>query len=212
VSEIVVELPQPRDRLDARFRDLVERIYVAMTAKPAPGEIRARHEHLPGAGIGTILPRLSSNLLSGLLETVAAPRYNGRADLPAIAAALHMEVDDLFPVAEALQMLRFAIVEGGDIELTAEGKAFAAATLDERKRVFAQHLLAYVPLAAHIRRVLDERESHSAPWSRFSDELEDHMSPAAAEQTMRAVIGWGRYAECFAYHDHAKMFSLENPS
>src|SRR5689334_5619199 len=34
VGEIAVELPQPRDRLDPLFRDLVERIYVAMTAKP----------------------------------------------------------------------------------------------------------------------------------------------------------------------------------
>jgi NitT/TauT family transport system ATP-binding protein len=212
VSEIRVDLPQPRNRLDPGFRDLVERIYVEMTAKPAPERAEARAERFPGAGIGTILPPLSTNLMAGLLEAVAGAPYDGRADLPAIAGALHMEVDDLFPVAEALQMLRFAIVEGGDIQLSDEGRMFAAAALDERKRLFAQHLLAYVALAAHIRRILDERASHEAPWSRFSDELEDYMSPGAAEQTMRAVIGWGRYAECFAYDDHTRMFSLENPT
>jgi NitT/TauT family transport system ATP-binding protein len=92
-----------------------------------------------------------------------------------------------------------------------EGSTFANATVDERKRLFAQRLLAYIDLAAHIRRILDERPSHKAPRSRFSDEIEDFMSPEAADQTLRAVIDWGRYAEAFAYDDQTQMFSLENP-
>ncbi|GIX18318.1 MAG: ABC transporter ATP-binding protein [Rhodothalassiaceae bacterium] len=211
VSEIEVGLPHPRDRLDPTFRDLVERVYVELTAKPATERAVARAERFPGVGIGTILPRVSSNLLSGLIEAVAGPPYNGQADLPVIAAALSMEIDDLFPVAETLQMLRFAELAGGDVRLTPEGKRFAEADTDERKRLFAQHLLTYVALAAHIRRVLDERPSHRAPWSRFADEIEDHMSPEAAEQTLRAVISWGRYAEVFAYDDQTQTFSLENP-
>lgn len=211
VSEIKVDLPHPRDRLDPRFRDLVECIYVELTARPAAERAAARAERFPGAGIGTILPRVSSNLLSGLLEAVAGPPYDGNADLPVIADSLNMEIDDLFPVAETLQMLRFAEVAGGDIRLTPEGRRFADADTDDRKRLFAHHLLTYVALAAHIRRVLDERPSHRAPWSRFSDELEDHMSPEAAEQTLRAVISWGRYAEVYAYDDQTQTFSLENP-
>jgi NitT/TauT family transport system ATP-binding protein len=69
-----------------------------------------------------------------------------------------------------------------------------------------------VPLAGHIRRILDERASHRAPKSRFLDELEDHMTDGAAEATLRAVIGWGRYAEAFAYDDSRQAFSLENPA
>jgi NitT/TauT family transport system ATP-binding protein len=38
------------------------------------------------------------------------------------------------------------------------------------------------------------------------------MTSDAAEQTLRAVISWGRYAEVFAYDDQNAMFSLENPS
>jgi NitT/TauT family transport system ATP-binding protein len=168
-------------------------------------------EHLPGTGIGTILPRVSTNLLSGFVEAVAGAPYSGKADLPVIASALHMEVDDLFPVAEVLQMLRFALIEGGDIALSQAGIEFAGADTDARKRLFARHLLGYVPLAAHIRRVLEERAAHSAPKSRFLDELEDHMTADAAEQSLRAVISWGRYAEVLAYDDHTETFSLENP-
>jgi NitT/TauT family transport system ATP-binding protein len=209
LSEVKVTLPQPRNRLDPSFREMVERIYVEMTARPKAG---GRHERFPGLGIGSVLPHVGSNLISGLMEAVAAPPFNGKADLPEIASNLQMESDELFPVAETLQMLRFAELEGGDLTLTDDGMAFAHADIDERKRIFMRHLLAYIPLAAHIRRVLDERASHSARKSRFIDELEDFMSEEDAEQTLRSVIRWARYGEAFAYDDENAMFSLENPT
>ncbi len=212
LSEIKVTLPQPRNRLDPSFRDLVERIYVEMTARPKGAGPGGRQERFPGLGIGSVLPHVGSNILSGLMEAVAAAPFNGKADLPEIASDLQMEIDELFPVAETLQLLRFAELEGGDLKLTEDGMAFAHADIDERKRIFLRHLLAYVPLAAHIRRVLDERVSHSARKSRFIDELEDFMSEDDAEQTLRAVIRWARYAEAFAYDDENAMFSLENPT
>jgi len=212
LSEIKVSLPQPRNRLDPSFRELVERIYVEMTTRPQAGTGSNRQERFPGLGIGSILPQVSTNLLSGLMEAVAAAPFNGTADLPKIASDLQMEIDELFPVAETLQLLRFAELEGGDLKLAEDGLAFAQAALDERKRIFMRHLLAYVPLAAHIRRVLDERATHSARKSRFIDELEDFMSEEAADKTLRAVVRWARYAEAFAYDDENAMFSLENPT
>jgi NitT/TauT family transport system ATP-binding protein len=212
VGEIAVDLPQPRNAEDPRFRALIERVYVEMTARPR-GEVRTGpKERFPGTGIGTVLTHVSSNVLIGLIETVAATPYNGKADLPVLAEEQHLDVDELFPAAEALQMLRFAEVEGGDIRLTDAGLEFARSETDERKRLFARHLITYVALAAHVRRVLDERASHSAPRSRFFDELEDYMAQEAAEQTLRTIVSWGRYAEVFAYDDHAQVFSLENPA
>ena len=213
ISEIAVDLKQPRNRLDLQFHDLVEKIYVAMTARtPTPPQIGSVTERAPAITINTVLPRVSANLLSGLIETLAAAPYNGKADLPVLADELHMEVDDLFPVSDALQILRLAEVEGGDIKLTDTGKQFAELGTDDRKKLFQRQLLSYVPLAAHIRHVLQERANHVAPKSRFFDELEDHMSTEDAELTLRAVIGWGRYAEAFAYDDDSGTFSLENPT
>jgi NitT/TauT family transport system ATP-binding protein len=213
VSEIAIDLPHPRHSQDPRFRALIDRVYIEMTAKPRSAlPAGARNERFPGTGIGTTLTHVSSNILQGLLEALAEPPYNGKADLPAIAQELRMEVDDLFPAAEALQMLRFAEIEGGDIKLTDAGQQFIHGVTDERKKLFAQHLITYVPLAAHVRRVLDERTSHTAPKSRFFDELEDYMAEDAAEQTLRTIISWGRYAEAFAYDDSRQAFSLENPA
>ncbi len=209
VAEIKVDLPQSRNRLDPAFRQMVDSIYATMTARPVG---RVGHGLFPGSGISIQLPRLSPNLLAGLMETVAGAPYNGHADLPVVAAPLQMEIDDLFPVAESLQLLRFADVAEGDIRLTDAGRRFVQLDPDGRKRLFAQHVLAYVPLAAHIRRVLDERGSHTAPASRFKDELEDHMNDEQADLTLRSVTSWARYGEVFAYDEDSGVFSLDNPS
>src|SRR6202166_2230101 len=206
IREIGVDLRQPRNRLDPQFRELVEKIYVAMTAR-TPNALTGRQNT-----INTVLPRVSANLFSGLIETLAAEPYRGKADLPVLADELHLEADELFPVAEAMQMFHFAEVEGGDIKLTDTGKQFAELGTDDRKKLFQKQLLAFIPLATHIRRVLQERTNHVAPKSRFLDEWEDHMSTEDAEHTLRAVTAWGRYAEAFAYDDDTGMFSLENPS
>ena len=209
VAEIPVRLPVPRNRLDPAFRQMVDDIYALMTARPVgkPG-----HGAFPGTGIAMEVPRVSPNLLAGLMEAVAGEPFHGHADLPAVAGPLQMEIDDLFPVAEALQLLRFAEVAEGDIRLTDAGRRFVQLDPDGRKRLFAQHVLAFVPLAQHIKRVLDERDTHAAPASRFRDELEDSMSEDYADRTLRAVTSWGRYGEVFAYDEDSGVFSLDDPS
>ena len=209
VADIKVDLPQPRNRVDPTFRQLVDDIYALMTARPAG---RVTQGAFPGTGISMLLPRVSPSLHAGLMETLAAEPFNGHADLPALAGLLQMEIDDLFPVAETLQLLRFAEVAEGDIRLTEAGKRFVGLDPDGRKKLFAQHVLAYVPLAQHIKRVLDERSTHAAPDSRFRDELEDHMSVQLADQTLRAVTSWARYGEIFAYDEARGVFSLDNPA
>jgi NitT/TauT family transport system ATP-binding protein len=209
-AEIKVPLQHPRNRLDPEFRQLVDAIYGRMTQR-ADAKHAGRESAVPGMGLAMALPRVSTNSLAGLLEELAAPPYNGRADLPHLADSLQLEIDDLFPLAETLQLLRFAELEEGDIKLTPAGKRFAEADVDQRKKMVGDHLLAYVPLAARIKRVLDERPSHRAPATRFREEIEDYMSEDYAERTLRAVINLGRYGELFAYDENAQAFSLENP-
>jgi len=168
-------------------------------------------EGVPGAGVGMLLPHVSSNVLSGLIETLAAPPYNGHADLPVLASQLQLEADEIFHLGESLQLLRFAQLSEGDLMLTEAGKRFANLETDARKRLFAEHLMLYVPVMGLIRRVLDERPSHTAPEARFRNELEDYMSEEYADETLKTVVSWARYAELFAYDEQSETFSLENP-
>ena len=207
-ADIRIDLPQPRERTSPAFEDYVDRIYVEMTAK----RVERMRQVQQGASIAMPLAHASPSQISGLVEALAAAKYDGKADLPDIAYEQELEVDELFPVAEAMQLMRLADVEGGDIKLTHMGKRFAEGELNERKEIFNRALMGHVPLAAHIRKELDERASHSAPYRRFLDELEDHMAEDAAEETLKSVISWARFAELFSYDDDAELFSLENPT
>ena len=209
-AEIAVKLQHPRNRLEPEFRQLVDQIYELMTRR-SDQQKQTREGLFPGMGLGMVLPRVSTNTLAGMLEEIAAPPYNGKADLPALADSLNMEIDELFPVAETLQLMRFAELAEGDLKLTPAGMRFVDADVDSRKKLFGDHLVAYVPYVAHVRRVLDERPAHVAPATRFREELEDYMTEEQAERTLRTVINWGRYGEIFAYDESAERFSLENP-
>ncbi len=207
--ELRVPFTHPRNRLDPAFRKLVDEIYAVMTRRQ-PGTERVTAP-TPAAAFATPLAQVGTNLMSGLLETLAGPPYEGKADLPALAESLQLEVDELLPLGEMLQLLRFAELEEGDIKLTPVGREFAHSDLEHRKKLFATTLLANVPLIASIRRVLDERPNHRASAVRFRDELEDTMSPEYAEATLRTAIAWGRYGELFVYDEEADQFELEEP-
>jgi NitT/TauT family transport system ATP-binding protein len=208
-AEIAVALPHPRDRLDPEFRNMVEKIYALMTQRPEPKPMPIG---VTGPNLGIPLPRVSTNSIAGMLEEIAAPPYNGQADLPHLADSLQLEVDDLFPIGETLQLLKLVEFADADIKLTALGKRFVDMDVDQRKKLIGEQMLANIPLATHIKRVLDERPSHRAPATRFREELEDFMSEDYAERTLRTIITLGRYGELFAYDENAQAFSYEDPT
>ena len=211
-SELAVPFSHPRNRHDAMFRAFVDDIYALMTRRatsvPAPG---ARQAQGAQAAAGSALHPVPANLMAGLMETLAADPYRGRADLPRISESLQLELDELLPLCEMMQLLRFAELEEGDVRLTEGGANFVQADTEERKRHFAGALREHVPLVRSIRQVLDERWNHRARAERFRDELEDRMSPEYARETLAAAIGWGRYAELFDYDEEADQFLLEEP-
>ena len=207
-SEFQVALPRPRAASDPAFRRIVDDVYTLMTTVPGAEAAKRRAEPI---GLGYRVPDASIQQLTGLLEALSQPPYEGRADLPQIAESEHLSTDDLMVMVETLQLLGFAHAAGGDIEVLPPGRAFAAADLQHRKQIFADHMRRAVPLAAHIRRVLDERPGHSAPEGRFLAELEDYLSEEEARQVFETVINWGRYAELFAYDIDSGVLSLENP-
>jgi NitT/TauT family transport system ATP-binding protein len=208
-TELTVDIPHPRNDQDPKFRPLIDNIYTFMTTSIT--DVGAAY-HYKTINLGYRLPNVQISEITGLLDKLHEPTYRDKkVDLPVLADELNLNIDDLFPITEALEILRFAQVSKGDIELNAAGKAFADADILERKKIFANHLLSYIPLARYIRRVLDERPNHIATEERFLSELEDYLSEDAAKEVQRVVIEWGRYAEIFAYDYNTGQLSLENP-
>jgi NitT/TauT family transport system ATP-binding protein len=207
-AELSVRLARPREVDTGPFRQVVDQVYTLLTTVPGrDGRRGAKPEPI---GLGYRLPEAPVQQISGLLERLTEEPYRGRADLPHLADEENLDMDELFPLIELLQLLGFAHVSGGDIELTAVGRAYAEADMLSRKQIFADAVLKQVPIAAHIRRVLDERPGHRAPAARFLRELEDHLSEEEAQRVLDTVINWGRHAEIFAYDDDEAVLSLED--
>ncbi|MFI4918064.1 MAG: AAA-associated domain-containing protein [Legionellales bacterium] len=206
-AELPVTLPQPRAPESPEFRALVDKIYTLMTTGPKEKEKRAQRERQ--IGLGYRLPDVEPSELSGLIETMRS--FEERIDLPELADELMMNIDDLFPILETLEILGFAKVSAGDIQLSELGIQFSLADLQERKQLFAERLLEKVPLARYIRRVLDEKVGHRVSEERFLSKLEDYLSEKEADRVLRTMIDWGRYAEIFAYDFNTGILSLENP-
>lgn len=206
-AELQVTMKQPRATETPEFRALVDKIYTLMTTGPKERAKGAQRERQ--ISLGYRLPDVEPSELSGLIETMKS--FEERIDLPELADELMMNIDDLFPILETLEILGFAKVSDGDIQLSELGKQFSEADLQERKQLFARRLLEKVPLARYIRRVLDEKIGHRVSEERFLSKLEDYLSEKEAERVLRTMIDWGRYAEIFAYDFNTGILSLENP-
>lgn len=208
-AEVKVDLPHPRNDQDFEFRRLVDNIYGLMT-KPAVIEAIPEAIKFKMIDVGYRLPQVPISEMIGFIETLASYDQK-KVDLPELTEELHYEVDELFPIIEALEILHFAHVSGGDVELTLMGRQLAKANILERKKIFARHLIDYVPLASQIRLELNESPGHEISEEHFLNNLKNYLSEQAADEVLTTIIDWGRYAEIFAYDYNSGILSLENP-
>jgi NitT/TauT family transport system ATP-binding protein len=154
----------------------------------------------------TPLPHAPIAMVFGLLEYLRdAP--GGREDLPKLGGPLGLELDDLLPVTEAAKQLGLVKIASGDIELTSEGRALAAAEAPERKERLRRHLFE-LPAIRRIREALQESESGRVRRSEFLDQLREHFSPVEAERQLQTALDWARYGELFDYDADTEEFVL----
>ena len=217
-AELTVELPRPRDRHGPRFEALVDTIYGILTGREQAAadalEAEATAQAAPGPAvqpmvtpINTPLPDVSPGGLSGLLEILAA--RGGRDGLAEIADDLSFEIDDLLPLTDAAVMLTLARIDGSDIEITADGKEFAAADILTSKQLFAGYAAKHAPLVRTITQALAATADHTLRLGFFIDILRRGFSLSEARSQLDTAIDWGRYAELYDYDSDDEEFTLE---
>ncbi len=218
-TEINVDLPYPRNTESHEFRELLDQIYMLMTTSERSRIAKAKEaaaitthaEEIIHPEYAYRLPEVDISGLTGLVEAMEDHEIDGHVNLPELAESLHLDVNNVFPLTEVLDMLHFAKITEGELIFTEAGKRFADATILERKQIFAQHLLQYIPLAQHIRQILDQSPNHRTSKNTFLSELENYFSEEESERILRTIIDWGRYAEILAYDYDSGELSLENP-
>ncbi len=199
-SDMVNPLPRPRRRRTPEFDELVDQIYRMMTKRDQPDEQPAAPGSSGPAGtIGdTPLPQATVDGLSGLAEILLA-RHGGAADLADLADSLGLEVDDLLPLVDALLLLGFADLRDDRLELSANGRIFAGASIQDSKEIFARAALDHAPLVRTIYRSLRGSMDDTLPAGFFTDILRTSFGEEEAARQLDVAVNWGRYAELYDY-------------
>lgn len=202
-GRVIAEIPNTvsgMDRHDPRFLSMVDSIYSILTRKEMKPKIAAvERREIPMAPVGA---------MTGFIELLRD--LGSKADLPEVARDLLLEYDDLLPLVEAAEMLGFARVEGGDVELTEVGERFADADVLERKEIFRAQALSAVPELKRMIRVLESKRNRRMPKDFFVEILEKHLTPAEALHRVETLIDWGRYAEVLYYDEDTGQVFLED--
>jgi NitT/TauT family transport system ATP-binding protein len=206
-GEVRVDMPRPRDRKAHRFISLVDYIYAVMTNPRAPVEYPAdkMQERFP------MLPHARFGGISGLLEIVH--ERGGREDLPKLAESLRLEVDDLLPATDALQLLGFAEVANGDVIISKAGEEFATAGVHRSHEIFREQLLKHVPFVSTVMQAIAQSKDGSMRKDFLVDILDEHFSESEAEKQFQTLVDWGRYAQLFEYDsDEERLYKVTEDS
>jgi NitT/TauT family transport system ATP-binding protein len=205
-ADFRIPLPQPRQRNAAEFLLYVDYIYKLMTDP----DLEAGPLAQPAAKKGyAMLPHARPGGIAGFLELLND--RGGSEDLYHIAEELQMEVDDLLPIVEAATMLGFAKSGEGDVAITPEGKAFAEADINTRKKLFRDAALAHVPVLQQMHGSLQSKSDHTMPLEFFRDVLDEHFPSEEMERQIETALDWGRYGDIFSYDSESDRLALYQP-
>ncbi len=192
-------LARPRRRRTPEFEELVDQIYRMMTQRDeAPAAAPAGRGGTRGTVSDTPLPLTTVDGLSGLAEVMLG-RHGGAADLADLADSLGLEVDDLLPLVDALVLLGFAELTADRLALTAAGRVFAGASIQDSKEIFARACLDRAPLVRTIYRALRGSLDGNLPAGFFTDILRTSFGEEDSARQLDVAINWGRYAELYAF-------------
>ncbi|MET8698643.1 nitrate/sulfonate/bicarbonate ABC transporter ATP-binding protein [Kitasatospora sp. NPDC004723] len=206
---VEITLDRPRDRDSAAFDELVDRVYRIMTGRPKETRLPGRADAVQPdrrTVANTPLPGATVDGLSGLAGMIA--HRGGRCDLAGLADELALDIDDMLPQVDALDLLGFAEISGNDLVLTDTGAAFADADVQESKTVFAAAALD-VPLVKLIANSLRGNPGTVVRAGFFRDLLAHHYTSEQVDRQLETATDWGRYAELFGYDAAPQEYRLD---
>ena len=206
VTDLKVPLSHPRMRKEAKFLEMVDRVYAILAGQTQPEHVELGTA--PGEpGRTRALPHITINDLAGLLEHLDE-MPSDRADIYQLAKELKVDSDHLLRLTEATELLGFATIAQGDITLTPLGETFAEAGILARKEIFATRIRR-LPFFKWLAAILGAAEKRQLKWGVVQRALELEFPEEEAERQLETAVNWGRYAELLAYEDGTEIIYLE---
>ncbi|WP_035588747.1 ABC transporter ATP-binding protein [Hippea jasoniae] len=207
IKIININLPHPRNRKSSSFIEITDQIYSILAGQTQPEEVEIGTE--PGKkGKTRLLPNVFVVDIIGLLEKLNEAEDH-RFDIYKLPSLAHIEdLDKIFELTEALELLGFATIKGGDIFLTALGETFVEASILARKEIFASRITK-IPLIKWIVNRLKSQPKKQLSINYIESKLSEEFPQDTIQKQIRIIINWGRYAELFSYDNLRKVLYLE---
>ncbi|SYZ74343.1 ABC transporter, ATPase subunit [Candidatus Zixiibacteriota bacterium] len=196
-------LPRPRDYRSPEFLKMVDRVHDIISGGELPDVPVAEP-----AGLSRIipLPPAKGSEIVGLLEYLDA--RGGRDDLFNIASDTNQPFGRIISVVKAAELLDLVDTPRSMVILESLGMRFVRGDAAERKRIWRERLL-NMTIFHNVYNQLKRKGNHRLDKEEVIEVLVIYMPQENHEEQFETIIGWGRYADLFAYDEDEQRLYLD---
>jgi NitT/TauT family transport system ATP-binding protein len=198
------KLPYPRDYRSPPFERLVDEIHAIITETEIPDA--------PAAAAPSTawepLPEVSVSEVMGLLEVL--DDRHGRENVFRLADDLGREFGALLSVVKAAELIDLVDTPKQDVVLTDVGRAVVRAKIEDRKKIFRDHVL-------QLKVVADVYEQIQRAGGKLDADVV--MTTAAMrlpyedpERLLKTLVGWARTADLFDFDPERNLLFIDQPA
>ncbi len=150
-------------------------------------------------------PKATISEIIGLLEAVNDA--GGIEDAARLAGDFDLELDEILPSIDGAELLGFAKVMDGNIELTPDAQKLLDAGIRERKKIIRDKV-ANSELVRELKNKLIDSSGHKIRKSDVLEFLRARISTTDIESYFRILINWTRHAGIIGYNSDTEEICL----
>ena len=200
------DLPSPRDIRSPMFLAMIDRIHDIITNAIIPDEAAVPVPTAAPAQRLESLPYVSISEIIGLLEILDDQK--GTVDVFELATRIGKDFGSTIAVVKSAELLDFVDTPKQIVVLTDTGKKFVAASINERKTLLKQQMLA-LRLFDLVANMLQRSDGLTISEDVVVEQLAILFPTEDPEKLFETLVGWGRYGELFGYSSDDRILYLD---
>jgi NitT/TauT family transport system ATP-binding protein len=152
-----------------------------------------------------VFPKSTISEIIGLLEAVNDA--GGIEDAARLAGDFDLELHEILPSIDGAELLGFAKVMDGNIELTSDAQKLLDTDIRERKKIIRDKV-ANVELIKELKNKLTHSSGHKMEKKDALKFLRTRISTTDIESYFKILINWTRYAGLIGYNSDSEEICL----
>jgi len=185
---------------------MVQRLHDIIVSEHLPEPTSTPAEGPGGLPMPEPLPCVNLGQVFGLMQVVKD--QGGKMDVFALDQLTDYDFGHTLAVVKAGEMLEFLDTPRNSVLLTDLGYQFLDSDMAARKALLSQQLRT-LGTFQYVIRILQEAKDRRLPQEVVEEELAIRLPTEDTEAVFKTVMGWGRFAELFAYSPDTQMLYLE---